>query len=499
MRKFVLSSILILSLTLSGCSTIVGYSSVEELLRAPQSSEVMHGIQSALNTYKNETVQLKYPRGFKEQSPMLLADIDGDGANEAVILYVSDQDGQSVQLAVLESTEDGWIVVQDIEGLSTEVMDLELVQLNSGTTQIIVGYANATLVDKFLCVYSYKNGAVSHILEMAYNNYLIGDLNESGNNDLLVVSNGEEEGALSAQWLTLKSDESGMELIQTISLDNRFVTCDELYFVKSVTTNGLIIEGTFASGWTANEVFKYISDSNSFVNWPQSETDVPLTTLRYLEDLSVSIVDDTDILRLPTNVTKIAAFNDPNRFYYVTWQDYLGSDSSAAIFDDFNFYAGYAGAINQQRDNEQAESENSEAGNENAENEPKTNSATNEEEAVHPLDGTANILPTVPSQSEPYFGIYDAHLNYFVRLPHNFAGGISVEQSILGDEWHVHSTLSGEILLKVTILPHEVSEAGQIFIGSADNKFIYMEISDELSPIDKDTISLGATMLNNVA
>ncbi len=526
MHKTILGLTLVVAVMLCGCSEIIGSASVDELLRAPQSTQQMHDIQSALNTYKGETVQLKYPRGYKEQSPILLADIDADNVNEAVILYVSEQTGQSVQLAVLENSEDGWQVVQDIEGLSTEVMDLELAQIDSEETQIIVGYANATLVDKFLCVYIYKNNSISFLLETAYTNYLVEDLDGDDVNDLTVVSNGEEEGALAAQWLALNSDKTGMELMQTISFDTRFVTSSNLIFAQSGQNKGLIVEGTFENGWVANEVFKYINESANFITWPQNETDVPLTTLRYVQNLNVSILDETEILRVPTNVTKISTFTDPDRFYYVTWQDYLAHEQSLSLFNSYSIYAGSAGVANLQKnptqqgeelgqdvrgtqsDEETGVAQTTQSGIRRENEEPDGPNKleniqsgygaaeTETENVVHPLGNATGILPNIPSPSEPYFGIYDSQYSYFVRIPQQWAGSISVTKSNDNNAWQINDISSGKVLLSVVASTQELSENSVVYIGSKEDKHIYIITSAELPQSEKDIIKEGAKMFD---
>ncbi len=509
MRKAILLTIIIASILLGGCSAIIGSGSVDELLRAPQTSQLMSDIQSALNSFKNDTVQLKYPRGYKEQSPILVADIDSDGIDEAVILYTSEQNGQRVRLAVLENTELGWQVVQDIEGLSSEVMDLELAELAQGDVQIVVGYANATLVDKFLCVYSYKNDNLYYNLETAYTNYLVVDVNESGMNDLLIVSNGEEEGALSAQWVTLKNSSSGMELLQAIVLDSRFVTCNEIYFVKSGDSEGIIIEGLFANGWTANEVFKYTSDSENFIKWPQGETDVPLTTLRYAEDLNVSIVEDSAVLRVPTNVTKISTFNNPNRFYYVTWQDYLSSVQSSSTIVGGEMYTSSTQVESENPQNtthdvtaEQTEQEDIQ---QNTSTQPKRNETdtayggdaneqaliSNEENAVHPL---VDALPNVPMPTEPCFGIYDSHYGYFARLPEHWAGNISLTQGFSNDTWSVTNRATGKVLVTYKISAEQVSERNYELIANVGENYLFFSVSNECTQAEKILIEDGVVV-----
>ena len=176
MRK--IGWVLLCALVLSGCSAPFGATNVEELLRAPQPSAQQSAVQKALNSYLGETLHLKYPRGGTEMSPLLFADLDGDAVDEAVVLYVADSKGQNVHLAVLENKQSAWEVTYEIEGLSTEVASVETAQLTGNGVQLLVGYATATISDKYLSVYDYQDETITRVYEQAYTQYLAADLDE---------------------------------------------------------------------------------------------------------------------------------------------------------------------------------------------------------------------------------------------------------------------------------------------------------------------------------
>ncbi len=490
MRKAVLSFFITFCLLLCGCTEIMGTANVEELLRVPQASQLMIDIQNALNSHKNENVQLKYPRGYKEQSPILLEDIDNDNENEAIILYVSEQDGQRVQLAVLEQQEQGWEVVQDVEGLSSEVMDLQIAELSNGNMQIIVGYANATLVDKYLCIYGYEDNTVYHILETTYTSYLVDDINENNINDLFIVSNGEEEGALIAQWMVLNNSLTGMELLQTLILDSRFVNCNELYFTSSGTQHGIIIEGEFANGWVANEVFKHDKQSESFMEWPQGQTDVPLTTLRHLQNLNVSAFNKESTLMVPTNVTKISTFNNEDRFYFVTWQDYLAEDQVFDIFKNNNVYA--QGLNDDENISQETHSDNALNTNENSKAQRGQDQESNSNYAVHPL---VDIVPDGAFFGEQYFGVFDAAYGYFVRLPNDWVGTINVSQGATDDIWYVRDNLTYEPYITIEINDENASLGNFVLAETVDNNKVFVNVADNCTEDEKNIINEGVKVI----
>ena len=116
-------------------------------------------------------------------SPFLLQDLDGDGQQDAAVLYTTAQ-SSNVCIAFLQKNAAGvWQVSQSIEGLADTVDNVRLAQLQDGAaTQLVVGYL-AAQGDSYLAVYSYENGTVNAILEQSYEQYLVEDITGGGNND----------------------------------------------------------------------------------------------------------------------------------------------------------------------------------------------------------------------------------------------------------------------------------------------------------------------------
>ena len=101
------------ALLLTGCSS---YGDVETLLRAPQLSGESSALQKALNSYLGGSATLKYPASGDFLSPFAFGDWDGDGEDEATVLYTADTTGSNVCLAVLEpSGEDSWRVSRTVK------------------------------------------------------------------------------------------------------------------------------------------------------------------------------------------------------------------------------------------------------------------------------------------------------------------------------------------------------------------------------------------------
>ena len=178
---------------------------VEELLRAPRLPGDYGALQNALNEWLGESAQLKYPMQGELLSPFLLQDLDGDGQQDAAVLYTTAQ-SSNVCIAFLQKDAAGvWQVRQSIEGLADTVDNVRLAQLQDGSaTQLVVGYL-AAQGDSYLAVYSYENGTVNAILEQSYEQYLVEDITGGGNEDLILMST-LEDGGVQIELLTVDRD-----------------------------------------------------------------------------------------------------------------------------------------------------------------------------------------------------------------------------------------------------------------------------------------------------
>ena len=188
-------ALLLVSVLLAGCNALPGENrQVEELLRAPRLSGDFGAVQTALNDWLGESAQLKYPMQGELLSPFLLQDLDGDGQQDAAVLYTTAQ-STNVCIAILQRDDAGaWQVRQSVEGLADTVENVRLAQLRAGDDcQLVVGYV-AAQGDHYLAVYAYNDGQLSTILEQSYEQYLVEDITGGGSQDLILISTQPDDG-----------------------------------------------------------------------------------------------------------------------------------------------------------------------------------------------------------------------------------------------------------------------------------------------------------------
>ena len=331
----------LLCLCLAGCSMPGEQVQVEELLRAPKLSGDYGDVQTALNDWLGESAQLKYPMQGDLLSPFLIHDLDGDGQQDAAVLYTTAQ-SSNVCVAILQKGSDGmWQVRQNAEGLADTVDSVGLAQLQPGdASQLVVGYV-AAQGDHYLAVYSYTDGELSTILEQQYQQYLVEDITGGGSQDLILMST-LEDGGVQIELLTVDKEGSFQQVaVMGLSAD-RFSGCASV--AAGVGADGrhyLVLDGwTGISGNNLASVLLYFDeDTQQMVPADQISTEKLYTaSLRNVPSLVSQDLDGDGIVEIPTQPDEAGLLNmsQSRRMDFIVWMDYTrpNPEKSFGLLDE---------------------------------------------------------------------------------------------------------------------------------------------------------------------
>ena len=331
----------LLCLCLAGCSMPGEQVQVEELLRAPKLSGDYGDVQTALNDWLGESAQLKYPMQGDLLSPFLIHDLDGDGQQDAAVLYTTAQ-SSNVCVAILQKGSDGmWQVRQNAEGLADTVDSVGLAQLQPGdASQLVVGYV-AAQGDHYLAVYSYTDGELSTILEQQYQQYLVEDITGGGSQDLILMST-LEDGGVQIELLTVDKEGSFQQVaVMGLSAD-RFSGCASVAAgVGADSRHYLVLDGwTGISGNNLASVLLYFDeDTQQMVPADQISTEKLYTaSLRNVPSLVSQDLDGDGIVEIPTQPDEAGLLNmsQSRRMDFIVWMDYTSPhpEKSFGLLDE---------------------------------------------------------------------------------------------------------------------------------------------------------------------
>lgn len=143
-----LLSVLCLLLTLSGCS--MSEISIDELMRPPQLSESRRQVQSTVNQLLGSANALIAPTGGDHRSSINLADLNGDGQNEAICFF-AETNTKLISVLLLQKKEGKWIDAGRLGSDATSVDKLEVADLDGdGTAELIIGWSYLAGADRTL-------------------------------------------------------------------------------------------------------------------------------------------------------------------------------------------------------------------------------------------------------------------------------------------------------------------------------------------------------------
>lgn len=336
-RKWVL--LLPAALALAGCAA----GDTESLLRAPQLSGQGSAVQRALSSYLGSGVSptLKYPASGDFLSPFLFGDWDGDGVQEAAVLYTAETTGANAWLAVLEPSGDGWQVSQTAEGLSAEVESITTAHLrDADSLQILAGYGSAQ-GDRYLVVYSYSDETLQTVIKRAYTDRILADMTGgSGTEDLVLALPSETDAETPGVNLDLLTYLDGeFRSAQTLAVGaGTYSGCAGLHAGQGIDGNPwLVVDGQVgtAGNSVASTIVQYDDESGFLQIYnPPGAGDLTRTTLRYDTSLQSMDIDGNGTIDIPSerdDAGTLSAGVD-KRLRLLQWQDYTTDDGGTATF-----------------------------------------------------------------------------------------------------------------------------------------------------------------------
>ena len=328
MKNLKLAAVCLSCLTMTGCSAL--NFSVEGLINAPKLTSEQSEIHQALIESVGSNITLKYPKNGEYRSAYVIANIDDEPTDEAMVFYEytsngSEEDGLRVN--ILDKDEDGkWYSVKELAGAGTDIDQVIISPMGSNNqTDVFVGYQNLTNDEKTMEIYSYTDGDFKRVALDTYSVLEPLDINNDGYIELITIqrSTNNDTGAVTAKasMLNMKNNE--------ITRGENVDMCDNVTsYVSSKTgmldsgRRAIFIDGLTADGKLQTEIIYYRYSGLQNPMQLRSEKLLPLCTRPagyYSEDMD----GDGDV-EIPSTSPMVGYENAvaDEMLYMTTWSVY---------------------------------------------------------------------------------------------------------------------------------------------------------------------------------
>lgn len=312
---------------LSGCTGLSF--TVDTLLNAPKLTEEQSEIHQALIERVGSNITLKYPKNGENRSAFVIADIDEEPTEEALVFYEysanSGKDGLRVN--VLDKDTDGkWYSVKELAGGGTDI-DRVLISTvgDSNDIDVLVGYQNLTSTEKNLEIYRYKNGKFDRIAADTYSVLEPLDINGDGHNEIVTISKGvSPDTGAAVTTASLLRTQAG-----EITKDAGIPMCDNVTdYVQSKAGNieqgrgAIFVDALNTEGNLQTEIVYYRYSKLQNPMQQRAEKLLPMSTRPagyYCTD-----IDNDSVIEIPTTSAMIGYENAvPEEMLYMTsWSVY---------------------------------------------------------------------------------------------------------------------------------------------------------------------------------
>ncbi len=256
MKRKIIALAAAVCLLFSGCSPIT--LSVEELMRPPQLSEgqrqVYDALLSALGTTASN-ISLRYPGSGDNRSAFTFYDLDGDGAEEAMVFYSPADAQEELYINVMEQGEEGWYSVYDMPGAGAGVESVEFASVSrEGNRDIIIGWtAEENNIGQF-SVMRYEDNKLHSLYQSRYTKYTTADLNSDGLLEMMTVTMSSQGGKPFASLICLRGGK--LQDVSNLPLNVNMTAFSQLSAGwVSPTEQGLVVDGYEGQNFTSELMF----------------------------------------------------------------------------------------------------------------------------------------------------------------------------------------------------------------------------------------------------
>lgn len=219
---------------------IVSFKPIDSLMKPPMSSGENREILLAFEEALDKEYKLRVPLSGEYRSSFISEDLNGDGQEEIIVLYSTEDEVDIVKISYMMKKDGEWKVLSGLESSYSEVHQVKFSDIdNDGTMEMLVGWTvyNNDL-SRHLNVYKIPyedNNDLKSIYSSSYLMFETLDIDSNGVSDIAIFEATDEGTVLSYNRFT----NGAIKKEATVALDSSVYTVYNLSYDNGAKNNGL--------------------------------------------------------------------------------------------------------------------------------------------------------------------------------------------------------------------------------------------------------------------
>ena len=275
--------------------------SLEDALRPPKTMGDEAEIEQLISNSAKGGYTLKYPKNGNYRSAIIMRDLDGDKADEAIAFFHGKDETAKIHMLLMNEADGKWQIAGDYV---TETTDVDCVDFSNITEspelEILVGYTTYTPNVNFLSCYTYSNGTTSTIQAgQSYSAFYCGSLDNSGKDGVMTLNLFTADNEAKATLLEYDKEKRMMFAKASVSMDPNVVKFRHVVFGElEDNVKGIVVDGAYASDELVTQAI-YFNNDLAVLRNPLYRERYKNPTLRTVSVYSED-VDNDRIVDIPT-------------------------------------------------------------------------------------------------------------------------------------------------------------------------------------------------------
>ena len=297
-------------LLLTGC-----LKSTEDLYALPKQSDEYQELQQAISAVLSPDAEYSAPISGSNRQAIQLADLDGDGENEA-IAFLKTTGEMPLKAYIFKSVDGSYQNSAIIEGNGSSFQSVEYLQLDgAGGQELVIGWQVSNQVTKAVSVYSLRPDGMIELMNASCTEYRSVDMEGDGRSELFLLRFNAEEQTGVAELYSYRDGalerQPEAQLSQGISAIKRIITGFvtenvPAVFVASSYDESHIVTDVFA---VRDGVFQNIASRN--------ENGMASTVRDYF--VYAADVDSDGLIELPNPVPLMPTTESTTSYWAIEW------------------------------------------------------------------------------------------------------------------------------------------------------------------------------------